>query len=146
MDSPDRVLALDHAGRRLAGRWAVRGLGLEVARGEVLGLLGVNGAGKSTTLRMIAGVLAPSTGAVRIDGEDLYEDPALARRRKEEKQAGAQDPSCRETAAAAEAARQALMLHAGASLAIRLLNAYLQPRIRAFPAARTLRRPSLIRR
>jgi ABC-2 type transport system ATP-binding protein len=81
VDSPDRVLALDQVGRRLAGRWAVRGLGLEVVRGEVLGLLGVNGAGKSTTLRMIAGVLAPSTGAVRIDGEDLYEHPALARRR-----------------------------------------------------------------
>jgi len=75
------VLQLDHAGRRLAGRWVVRGLGLEVGRGEVLGLLGVNGAGKSTTLRMIAGVLAPDEGAVRIDGLDLYERPERARRR-----------------------------------------------------------------
>jgi ABC-2 type transport system ATP-binding protein len=75
------VLSLDQAGRRLAGRWVVRGLGFAVARGEVLGLLGVNGAGKSTALRMIAGVLAPSAGTVRIDGENLYERPDLARRR-----------------------------------------------------------------
>ena len=81
MTEPDRVLTLDQAGRRLAGRWVVRGLDLDIARGEVLGLLGVNGAGKSTTLRMIAGVLAPSAGTVRIDGEDLYERPDLARRR-----------------------------------------------------------------
>lgn len=79
--SSDRVLELDQAGRRLAGRWVVRGLSLGVARGEVLGLLGVNGAGKSTTLRMTAGVLAPGAGTVRVDGEDLYERPDLARRR-----------------------------------------------------------------
>src|SRR5690606_12484785 len=79
--APDRVLQLDHAGRRLAGRWVVRELALDVARGEVLGLLGVNGAGKSTTLRMVAGVLAPSAGTVRIDGQDLYEHAELARRR-----------------------------------------------------------------
>ena len=81
MTAPARVLRLDQAGRRLAGRWVVRGLGFDVARGEVVGLLGVNGAGKSTTLRMIAGVLAPSAGTVRIDDEDLYERPDLARRR-----------------------------------------------------------------
>ncbi len=46
----------------------------------MLGLLGVNGAGKSTTLRMIAGVLAPSAGVVRVDGQDLQEHPELARR------------------------------------------------------------------
>ena len=55
-------------------------LNLDVARGEVLGLLGVNGAGKSTTLRMIAGVLAPDAGEVLLEGEDLYEAPQLARR------------------------------------------------------------------
>lgn len=59
----------------------MRGLSLEARRGEVLGLLGVNGAGKSTTLRMVAGVLAPSRGTVLFDGVDLYETPELARRR-----------------------------------------------------------------
>ncbi|MGH8322986.1 MAG: ABC transporter ATP-binding protein, partial [Steroidobacteraceae bacterium] len=43
-------------------------------------MLGVNGAGKSTTLRLIAGVLAPGAGRVLFDGQDLHENPALARR------------------------------------------------------------------
>jgi ABC-2 type transport system ATP-binding protein len=78
--SASPVLTLDRVSRDLAGRRVVRDLTLALTRGEVLGLLGVNGAGKSTTLRMIAGVLAPSAGTVRIDGEDLAEHPELARR------------------------------------------------------------------
>jgi len=75
------VLALEKASRALAGRIVVRDLDLALAKGEALGLLGVNGAGKSTTLRMIAGILAPTTGRVRLGGEDLVEHPELARRR-----------------------------------------------------------------
>lgn len=74
------VLALASVSRDLAGRRVVRDVDLVLAKGEVLGLLGVNGAGKSTTLRMIAGVLAPSAGRVLVDGEDLAEAPGLARR------------------------------------------------------------------
>ncbi|MCE5233805.1 MAG: ABC transporter ATP-binding protein [Mizugakiibacter sp.] len=73
------LLVLDRVGRRLAGREIVQDLRLTLDRGTVLGLLGVNGAGKSTTLAMIAGVLAPSRGAVRIDGRDLAEHPQTAR-------------------------------------------------------------------
>jgi gliding motility-associated transport system ATP-binding protein len=75
------MLVLEKASRLLAGRRVVCDLDLALGKGEVLGLLGVNGAGKSTTLRMIAGVLAPSTGRVRLDGKDLAEHPELARRR-----------------------------------------------------------------
>lgn len=74
------LLQLLGVSRRLAGRTIVDGLTLSLDRGCVLGLLGVNGAGKSTTLRMIAGVLAPSAGRVLFDGRDLGEEPALARR------------------------------------------------------------------
>jgi len=70
---------LKNVGRTLAGREVVKGLDLEIRRGEVLGLLGVNGAGKSTTLRMLAGVLAPTSGTIKLDGKDLYENPGLAR-------------------------------------------------------------------
>ena len=73
------LLQLDHVGRRLAGREVVADVTFGVARGEVLGLLGVNGAGKSTTLAMIAGVLAADTGKVLLDGQDLREHPSMAR-------------------------------------------------------------------
>lgn len=52
---------------------------LQLHPGEVLGLLGVNGAGKSTTLMMMAGVLAPSSGRVEINGTDLTDVPECAR-------------------------------------------------------------------
>ncbi|MGA8276854.1 MAG: ABC transporter ATP-binding protein [Rhodanobacteraceae bacterium] len=74
------LLALERVTCRLAGREIVHALNIQVARGEVLGLLGVNGAGKSTTLRMIAALLRPTSGKVRLDGVDLAEEPERARR------------------------------------------------------------------
>ncbi|MBD8899555.1 ABC transporter ATP-binding protein [Rhodanobacter sp. DHG33] len=74
------VLQLEQVARRRAGRVAVQDLGLALAPGQVLGLLGVNGAGKSTTLAMIAGALRPDSGAIRLNGEDFLEQPELARR------------------------------------------------------------------
>jgi ABC-2 type transport system ATP-binding protein len=64
------LLELDRVSRRLGGREVLRDVSFSLQRGEVLGLLGVNGAGKSTTLAVIAGVLAPDGGHVRIDGHD----------------------------------------------------------------------------
>jgi ABC-2 type transport system ATP-binding protein len=78
--SASPLLQLRHVGRVLAGRPVVTDVSLDLERGSVLGLLGVNGAGKSTTLRMIAGVLAPSSGQVLIAGEDLREHARLAQR------------------------------------------------------------------
>ncbi len=74
------ALRIDRISRTLAGRSAVSALSFEIARGEVVGLLGVNGAGKSTTLRMVAGVLAPDEGQVLLAGEDLYDYPERGRR------------------------------------------------------------------
>ncbi len=62
-------------------RCAVRDLSLRLCPGEVLGLLGLNGAGKSTTLQMLTGNLAPSAGCIRIDGIDLLRDPRRAKAR-----------------------------------------------------------------
>lgn len=76
-----RLLELREVGRRRGGRPAVSAVNLTLERGEVMGLLGTNGAGKSTTLAMIAGVLAPDAGAVLIDGLDLAEHPGAVRHR-----------------------------------------------------------------
>ncbi|MBE1160194.1 ABC transporter ATP-binding protein [Dyella acidiphila] len=74
------VLQLEDLVRRRAGRPAVRQLSLTLQAGQVLGLLGVNGAGKSTTLAMIAGVLLPDSGSIRLQGGDFLEHPELAAR------------------------------------------------------------------
>lgn len=73
------VLQLDHVSRRRAGRPAVQALSLSLPRGQVLGLLGINGAGKSTTLSMIAGALRPDSGGIQLNGADFLEQPELAR-------------------------------------------------------------------
>ncbi|WEN15887.1 ABC transporter ATP-binding protein [Rhodanobacter sp. AS-Z3] len=78
--SPQTVLQLDHLSRRRAGRLAVHDLSLSLKSGQVMGLLGVNGAGKSTTLSMIAGALRPDSGGIQLNGEDFLEHPELARR------------------------------------------------------------------
>ena len=57
---------------------AVRGVDVTLAPGHITGLLGHNGAGKSTTMRMIAGFLTPDAGSVRVDGLDLAHDRAAA--------------------------------------------------------------------
>ncbi|MDQ6646496.1 MAG: ABC transporter ATP-binding protein [Pseudomonadota bacterium] len=74
------VLLLKHLTRRRAGRLAVHDVSLALRRGEVLGLLGVNGAGKSTTLSMIAGALRPDSGSISLNGDDFLERPELAGR------------------------------------------------------------------
>ncbi len=71
-----------HGLRRSFGAFvAVRDIGFEVRRGEVFGLLGANGAGKSTTFRMLCGLLAPSAGSLRVAGEDMRHASMQARRR-----------------------------------------------------------------
>ncbi len=50
---------------------ALRGISFEVEQGEIVTLLGANGAGKSTTLRMISGLHAPSSGSIDFEGHDL---------------------------------------------------------------------------
>lgn len=52
-------------------RMAVKGLNLEVLRGEVFGFLGPNGAGKTTTIRMLLNLIKPTFGEVRLFGERL---------------------------------------------------------------------------
>lgn len=59
--------------RKYGNRVAVSNLELQVAAGEVVTLLGHNGAGKSTTLKMLVGLLRPSEGAITVNGFDVVE-------------------------------------------------------------------------
>jgi ABC-2 type transport system ATP-binding protein len=67
--------------RRFGGFYAVKGITFDVRRGEVFGLLGANGAGKSTTFRMLCGLLPASSGRLLVDGMDLRHAAAAARAR-----------------------------------------------------------------
>ncbi len=69
------LLSTNDLHRRFPGHQAVAGVGMSLRRGDILGLLGRNGAGKSTTLRMLAGALSPDRGEVAIDGESLRGHP-----------------------------------------------------------------------
>jgi ABC-2 type transport system ATP-binding protein len=60
---------------------AIRDLSFTIGKGEVIGFLGLNGAGKSTTLRVLGCVLLPTAGSVRIDGIDLGSAPHEVRKR-----------------------------------------------------------------
>lgn len=60
-------------------RCVVRDLGFSISDREIVGFLGLNGAGKTTALRILAGLLTPSAGRIEIDGHDLLEDPLAMR-------------------------------------------------------------------
>lgn len=77
----DVAIAVEGLSRRFGTFTAVDDVSFEVRRGEVFGFLGSNGAGKSTTIRMLCGLLAPSAGRASIDGIDVGTNPEGVKRR-----------------------------------------------------------------
>jgi len=69
------ALVLRGLRKLFAGTPAVDGVDLEVRRGEFVTLLGPSGSGKTTTLRMVAGFMAPTSGSIEIDGADMTRVP-----------------------------------------------------------------------
>jgi ABC-2 type transport system ATP-binding protein len=67
----EKVLAVRRLRRLFGDVAAVDDISFDVERNEIVGLLGPNGAGKTTTIDMILGVLEPSSGTIRIEGEDI---------------------------------------------------------------------------
>lgn len=74
------MLEIDRLGRKFGDRSALDDVSCTIARGEIVGLIGPNGAGRSTLLRIVAGVLAPNSGRVRIGGHDIQARPLAAKR------------------------------------------------------------------
>jgi ABC-2 type transport system ATP-binding protein len=77
----DAVVQLTRVSRAYGNVRAVNDVSLSLKAGECFGLVGRNGAGKSTTLRMIAGLLAADSGTVRIFGGDPLREPEVAKQR-----------------------------------------------------------------
>jgi ABC-2 type transport system ATP-binding protein len=75
------MIATKNLSKRYGEILAVDDLTFQVSPGEVLGFLGANGAGKSTTMRMIAGFIAPSAGSVTVCGHDIERSPVQAKSR-----------------------------------------------------------------
>lgn len=73
------MITTKNLSKRYGDKLAVDDLTFNVAPGEVLGFLGANGAGKSTTMRMIAGFIAPSAGRVSVCGHDIEDAPVAAK-------------------------------------------------------------------
>ncbi len=74
------MIRIEHLTKSFGLKKAVDDLSFSVERGEVLGFLGPNGAGTSTTLRLISGFLPPSAGKITIDGHDVVEDALAAKK------------------------------------------------------------------
>jgi len=72
------VLSLDHVVRTFGATRAVNDLSLAVAAGELFGLIGPDGAGKTTTLRLMCGLLRPDAGQVRLFGADPFHSTRAA--------------------------------------------------------------------
>ncbi len=77
----DSAIEVAHLTKRFGAFTAVDNITFTVQKGEIFGLLGANGAGKSTTFRMLCGLLPATSGRLRVDGYDLRHAAATARGR-----------------------------------------------------------------
>lgn len=71
MASHDPIIEVSNLTKRFDGETAVDGISFTVGEGRITALLGANGAGKTTTIAMLLGLLLPSSGAIRVLGEDM---------------------------------------------------------------------------
>lgn len=68
------AVVIENLTRRFGQFTAVDQISLTVRRGEIFGFLGANGAGKTTAIRMLCGLLLPTSGAGRVNGFDIYRE------------------------------------------------------------------------
>ena len=66
--------------KKYGDKTAINGISFNIGSGEIVGLLGLNGAGKSTTMNCLTGYIAPTSGSIMIDGYDLLKEPDKAKK------------------------------------------------------------------
>jgi ABC-2 type transport system ATP-binding protein len=76
----ERSIEVDGLTRRFGAFTAVDSISFDVAQGEVFGFLGANGAGKTTAIRMLIGLLAPTAGSARVAGYDVATQAEMVKR------------------------------------------------------------------
>lgn len=76
----ERIVKVENLSHRYSVQWAVKDINFEISSKGIMGLLGSNGAGKSTTMNIICGVLKPTIGEVWINGVNLRENPVEAKK------------------------------------------------------------------
>lgn len=75
------MIKIDHLVKNYGKNRAVDDISFEIGRGEIVGFLGQNGAGKSTTMNILTGYLSSTFGSVVIDGVDILDDPKTAKKK-----------------------------------------------------------------
>jgi ABC-2 type transport system ATP-binding protein len=74
------IVKIEHLSHKYSSSWAIRDINIEINQSGIVGLLGSNGAGKSTTMNILCGALNQTEGNVFINGIDVREEPELAKR------------------------------------------------------------------
>lgn len=75
------MIRLTDVTKRYDNTTVVERLNLQIDQGEIVGIIGHNGAGKSTTMKMIAGLIEPTSGGVRVMGQDMWKDNLKVKQR-----------------------------------------------------------------
>ncbi|TKC59148.1 ABC transporter ATP-binding protein [Pedobacter hiemivivus] len=73
------IVKIEHLSHKYTNSWAIRDINIEIGQTGIVGLLGSNGAGKSTTMNILCGALNQTEGNVYIDGISMREQPQLAK-------------------------------------------------------------------
>jgi len=74
------MIKIDHLVKNYGKNVAVDDISFEIGKGEIVGFLGQNGAGKSTTMNVLTGYLSSTSGSITVDGIDVLDDPLSAKR------------------------------------------------------------------
>ncbi len=76
----DSIVRIEHLSHRYSSSWAIRDINIEINKTGIVGLLGSNGAGKSTTMNILCGVLNQTEGEVYVAGINMRKDPESAKK------------------------------------------------------------------